>query len=54
MVTEVGAGEVVKHPPGTPHAWRALEDTECLVFTLGPRSGEDYESDVIRLEEPLL
>jgi quercetin dioxygenase-like cupin family protein len=53
-VTEVGAGEVVKHPPGTPHAWRALEDTECLVFTLGPRSGEDYESDVIRLEEPLL
>jgi quercetin dioxygenase-like cupin family protein len=47
-------GEVIKHSPGVPHAWKAVSDSECLVFTKGPRSGEDYESDVIRLEEPLL
>lgn len=52
--TEMVSGEVVKHDPGDPHAWRALEDTECLVFTRGPRSGEDYETDTIRLEEPLI
>jgi quercetin dioxygenase-like cupin family protein len=40
-------------PPGMPHAWKALEDTVCLVFSEGPR-GEDYESDTYRLEEPLL
>jgi quercetin dioxygenase-like cupin family protein len=41
-------------PKGMPHAWKALEDTLCLVFTKGPRSGENYESDTYRLEEPLL
>lgn len=50
----MGAGEIVKHPPGMPHAWQAIEDSECLVFTKGPRSGEDYETDTYRLEEPLL
>jgi quercetin dioxygenase-like cupin family protein len=48
-----GPGLIVTHYPGEPHAWKALEDTECLVFTRGPR-GEDYESDTIRLDEPLL
>lgn len=52
--TKVGPLGMVKHNPGDPHAWMALEDTECLVFTRGPRSGENYESDTIRLEEPLL
>lgn len=51
---DLEAGEVDTHEPGQPHAWRAREDTDCLVFTLGPRSGENYESDVYRLEEPLL
>lgn len=51
---EMGPLEIVKHEPGVPHAWLALEDSECLVFTRGPRAGEDYEDDVIRLEEPLL
>jgi quercetin dioxygenase-like cupin family protein len=50
----MAAGQFVKHTPGTPHAWKAVTDSECLVFTKGPRSGEDYESDVVRLEEPLL
>ncbi len=47
-------GEVVTHPPGVPHAWEALKDTECLVFTRGPRSAENYETDTHRLDEPLL
>jgi quercetin dioxygenase-like cupin family protein len=51
MATE---GTMVHHRPGVPHAWRALSDSECLVFTKGPRSGENYESDTIRLDEPLL
>jgi quercetin dioxygenase-like cupin family protein len=51
---EVGPHEVATHPPGCPHAWKALEDTECLVFTKGPRSGENYETDTYRLDEPLL
>jgi quercetin dioxygenase-like cupin family protein len=48
------AGDIIKHDPGDPHAWKAVRYAECLVFTRGPRSGEDYESDVVRLEEPLL
>jgi mannose-6-phosphate isomerase-like protein (cupin superfamily) len=50
----VGPGEIVRHDPGHAHAWRALVDTECLVFTRGPRSGEGYESDTQRLAVPLL
>jgi quercetin dioxygenase-like cupin family protein len=50
----MNAGEIVKHPPGMPHAWRAVTDSECIVFTKGPRAGRDYESDVIRLQEPIL
>jgi quercetin dioxygenase-like cupin family protein len=48
------AGQMSVHHPGTPHAWQALEDTDCLVFTRGPRAGENYETDTYRLEEPLL
>lgn len=51
---EVSAGELVFHEAGEPHAWKALEDTICVVFTRGPRAGEDYEKDTIRLSEPLL
>jgi quercetin dioxygenase-like cupin family protein len=42
-------GSLIQEPPGIPHAWRAEEDTVCLVLTRGPRSGEGYESDTIRL-----
>jgi quercetin dioxygenase-like cupin family protein len=44
-----GPGKLIKEGPGVEHAWRALEDTTVLVFTKGPRSGENYEDDVIRL-----
>ncbi len=43
-----GTGDMCCDPPSTPHAWKALEDTEVLVFTRGPRSGEDYETDTYR------
>lgn len=49
----VGPGELVVDAPGEPHAWKALEDTDCLVFTVGPRSGDQYESDTFRLDRPL-
>jgi quercetin dioxygenase-like cupin family protein len=42
-------GEMAQELPGVAHAWGALEDTLALVFTRGPRSGEDYESDTARL-----
>lgn len=53
-VFNLGPGELCYHAPGNPHAWRAITDTEVIVFTRGPRSGDDYESDTIRLDEPLL
>ena len=50
----IAPGEMWIDKPGVPHAWKALTDTVCLVFTKGPRSGADYESDTERLEEPLI
>ena len=47
-------GDLFLEAAGLPHAWKALEDTTVLVFTKGPRSGEDYETDTERLEVPLL
>lgn len=44
-----GPGDLVFEPAGIAHAWQALEDTTVLVFTRGPRSGKNYESDVERL-----
>ena len=51
---ECGPGQLILEAPGIPHAWKALKDTKVLVFTCGPRSGEAYESDTVRLKEPLL
>lgn len=51
---EYGPGEIACERPGIPHAWKAVEDTEVLVFTRGPRSGDAYETDTRRLETPLL
>lgn len=47
-------GDMLVDLPGVPHAWKALEDTDCLVFTQGPRSGADYETDTFRLDTPLI
>jgi quercetin dioxygenase-like cupin family protein len=51
---EVGPGGVVYDRPGSPHAWRALKDTVCVVFVKGPRAGDNYEADTTRLETPLI
>ncbi len=47
-------GDLVCEPSAVPHAWRAEEDTIVLVFTRGPRSGENYETDTTRLDYSLL
>lgn len=47
-------GDLACEPPGVAHAWKALMNTEVLVFTQGPRSGDGYENDTIRLDDPLL
>jgi len=49
-----GPGSFVLSPPEERHAMIAEEDTAMIVFTRGPRSGEDYESDTIRLDHPLI
>jgi quercetin dioxygenase-like cupin family protein len=46
---EYAPGELVLEQAGVPHAWKALENTHVLVFTRGPRSGANYESDTQRL-----
>lgn len=48
------AGDLVKHPIGEHHALKALEASTTLSLTKGPRRGEDYENDVIRLDVPLV
>jgi quercetin dioxygenase-like cupin family protein len=47
-------GDLIVEPAGIAHAWKAIEDTKVLVFTSGPRSGEAYETDTIRLQVPLI
>lgn len=51
VVMEVG--DLVKSDVFEAHAFYALEDSELLILTRGPRSGEDYESDTYRLDIPL-
>jgi len=52
-MTVIKTGDLVKHPIGECHTLKALEDSSLLSLTKGPRRGEDYEDDVIRLEIPL-
>ncbi len=47
-------GKLFEEGPGVAHAWKAVEDTLVLVFTKGPRSGANYESDTQRLALPLI
>jgi len=43
-------GDFFVSKPGEPHAMKALNPCEILVFTQGPRSGKDYQSDTFRVE----
>ena len=40
--------------PNVRHALVALEDSELMVFTKGPRGGKEYETDTYRLDIPLV
>lgn len=47
-------GDLAMTIPMEKHALVALEDSEMLVFTEGPRGGKEYESDTFRLDNPLV
>ncbi len=40
--------------PNEMHAFKAISDSEMLVFTQGPRGGKEYETDTYRLSKPLI
>ena len=48
------AGDLVYNPAWEQHALVALQDSEFLVFTRGPRGGQDYEKDTFRLKDKLI
>jgi quercetin dioxygenase-like cupin family protein len=43
-------GDFLVSNPGEPHAFRALESSEILAFTAGPRSGADFNSDTFPIK----
>ncbi len=53
VVTILEKGDLAKTGFMEKHAMIALEDSAFMVFTRGPRGGEDYETDTYRLSEPL-
>ena len=47
-------GDLVETSKNEAHAFRALRNSEFLVFTQGPRGGKEYENDTFRLKNPLI
>lgn len=47
-------GEFIVTVPNESHALMAVESSELLVLTKGPRGGKEYESDTFRLITPLI
>ena len=47
-------GELTVTRPNDRHALCAMENSEVMVFTKGPRGGKEYESDTFRLDVPLV
>lgn len=47
-------GDSIIHSPMDAHAVIAVEDSQFLILTRGPRSGSSYESDTFRLPRPLV
>ncbi len=47
-------GNLISTEPMEAHALEAIDNSELLVFTEGPRGGEQYESDTFSLETPLV
>lgn len=53
IVTILEIGDLAKTGFMERHTMVALEDSAFMVFTRGPRGGDDYETDTYRLSEPL-
>ena len=51
--TILKTGDFVVTMPNESHALTALEASELLVLTKGPRGGDNYEHDTFRLDNPL-
>jgi quercetin dioxygenase-like cupin family protein len=51
--TVLEPGELALTVPFERHAITAIEDSVFIVLTRGPRGGDRYESDTVRLQEPL-
>ena len=47
-------GDLVVTSSNESHAIKAIKYSEYLVFTQGPRGGEEYENDTFRLAKPLI
>ena len=55
VVTRIAkAGDLIRTPAVERHAVQALEDCTMVVLTRGPRAGSNYESDTLRLDDPLI
>lgn len=52
--TIMDKGDLTVTLPNECHALLALEDSELLVLTQGPRGGKEYESDTYRVVPPLI
>lgn len=52
--TIIERGDLCVTLPNDRHALLALEASEVMVFTQGPRAGKGYEHDTFRLESPLI
>jgi quercetin dioxygenase-like cupin family protein len=44
------AGDLFVSYPGEPHAMKALEYSEMIVITSGPRAGENFNEDTFNLK----
>lgn len=54
QTTHMVEGDLATHVPYEAHAFRAEGDSVILAFADGVRGGEHYESDVYRLQQPLI
>lgn len=45
----LGAGSLITHEPGDAHSFVALEESEMLCLSAGPRGGDGFEGDTVRL-----
>jgi len=49
VALELGPGWRITHEPGEAHSFVALEDSDLLCMSAGPRGGEGFEDDTVRL-----